>query len=220
MLTSGDGVIPTTLNIEPLLMSDNVWTGQVGMGGHDLGYPYAAPLDQIPVNDGNPLDSTYQTIHEWYFAATAEVAIDDFNANTGLLALHPFVQGDVQNVLTFGGTDNTESPRKDGEFRAYYPFADATTYRPTILSQPLYGSTRHKVMVPFLARAIEDVEGVSGGILFRKGELMLVVLTRFAEMDDENNVRFVDYKNRTSAALYRTRNLLLVVGDENTCHAT
>ena len=220
ILTTGDGVVPTTLNIEPLLMSKDVWTGQVGMGGHDLAYPYGSPLDQIPVNDGNPLDPTYQTIHEWYFAASAEVSIDDFNANTGLLALHAFVQADIQSVYTFGGTANNQPPRKDGEFRAYYPYADASTYRPTILSQPLFGSTRHKVMVPFLARAIEEVPGVSGGVLFRKSELLLIVLTRFAEMDDENNVRFVDTDNRCSAALYRTRNLLLLVGDEATCHGT
>jgi hypothetical protein len=218
ILTSGDGVIPTTLNIEPLLMSGNLWTGQVGMGGHELPFPYVAPLDQIPVNDGLTTSATYQTINEWYFAANAEVAIDDFNANTGLLALHPFVQADIQNVSTFGGTGNEEKPRTDAEFRAYYPFADDTTYRPTILSQPLHGSTRHKVMVPFLAKAIEDVPGADDGVLYRKGELLLVVLTRFAEMDDENNVRFLDLNNRAAAALYRTRNLLLVVGDRSTCH--
>lgn len=216
--TAGDGVIPQTLNVEPLLMSDKLWTGQVGMGGSDLGFPYVAPLDQIPVNDGSPTDPSYQTIHEWFFAATAEVAIDDFNANTGHLELHNFINADVQNVLTFGGNVNGQPPQKDAEFRAYYPYADATTYRPTVLSQPLFGATRHKVMVPFLAKAIEDVPGVSGGVLFRKGEVLLVVLTRLAELDDENNVRFLDVENRTSAALYRTRNMLLVVGDRNTCH--
>lgn len=213
ILNTGDGVLPAELTVEPLLMSDNVWTGQSGMGGHDLPYPYVAPLDQIPVNDGNTLDATFQTIHEWYFSATAEVAVDDFNGNTGLLALHPYVQGDITGTMCFGGANNDETPRKDAEFRAYYPFADDTTYRPTILSKPLFGATRHKVMVPFLAKATADVTGVSGGILFRKGELLLIVLTRFADLDDENNVRFLDTHNRTSAALYRTRNLLLVVGD-------
>ena len=218
ILSSGDGVLPTTLNVEPLLMSEKVWTGQRGVGGHELGYPYSVPLDQIPTNDGNPLDPTYQTIQDWYFAASVEVSVDDFNANTGMLELHSFVNADIQNVFTFGGPSNEQSPRKDAEFRAYYPFADDTTYRPTVLSQPLSGAVRHKVMVPFLAKAVEDVAGVAGGVLFRKGELLLVVLTRFAELDDENNFRFLDLENRASAALYRTRNLLLVVGDRNTCH--
>ena len=58
-----------------------------------------------------------------------------------------------------------------------------------------------------------DAKGVDGGILFRKNELVLVVLSRFAELDEENSVRFVDTNNRTCAAVYRTRNLLLTVGD-------
>ena len=210
ILTSGDGVIPVTLNVEPLLMSSNVWTGQVGTGTHETGYPYSLPLDQIPINDGTV------TTGEWFFAATAMVSIDDFNANTGLLALHPFVQGDIQEILSFGGAGASEQPLKDHEFRAFYPYADADSYRPTIVSQPLYGATRHKVMVPFLARATEEVTGANGGLLYRKSELLLIVLSRFAELDDENNIQFLDTNNRTLAALYRTRNLLLTVG-EPTC---
>ena len=66
--------------------------------------------------------------------------------------------------------------------------------------------------------AVEDVAGVDGGILFRKSELLLVVLSRFAELDDQNSILFLDdpSDNRTLAAVYRTRNLLLTVGDR-TC---
>jgi len=120
--------------------------------------------------------------------------------------------------LSFGGSDNEHKPRKDAEFRAYYPFADDESYRPTLFAQPLFGATRHKSFTPFLARAVEDVPGVAGGLLFRKSELLLIVLSRFAELDDDNNVRFIDPQssNRTLAAVYRTRNLLLTVGDR-TC---
>ena len=220
--STGDGTLPTTLQVEPLLTSPSVWTGQVGVGGHEKGYPYAVPMDQIPVNDGTTVpvgtDQISGTTGEWYFAATAEVAIDDFNADTGLLNLHAFVQQDVQDIVDFGGPGNDEKPRKDAEFRAYYPFADDAAYRPTIMAQPLAGAARHKAFTPFLARAVEDVPGVAGGLLFRKSELLLVVLSRFAELDDNNNVQFVDPQssNRTLAAVYRTRNLLLTVGDR-TC---
>ena len=212
ILSSGDGTVPTTLQIEPLYVSPNVWTGQVGMGSLDLAYPYGSPLDQIPIKDA------IQTIREWYFCATASVTIDDFNAETGLLALHPFVQMDMQEVLELGGTENDKFPLKDAEFRAFYPFADDSTYRPTIFAQPLFGPVRHKVFVPVLARATKDTPGVAGGLLYRKDELLLVVLTRFAELDEENNVRFTDpvADNRTCAAVYRTRNLLLTVGGK-TC---
>jgi len=220
--SAGDGTLPTTLTIEPLISSQSVWSGQVGMGGHEKGYPYAAPLDQIPLNDGTTIPVAPQeisgTTEEWYFSATAEMAISDFDVDTGLINLHAFVQQDVQGDAVFGGSANDEKPRKDAEFRAYYPFADDSSYRPTVMAQHLSGAVRHKCFTPFLARAAEDVAGVDGGLLFRKSELLLIVLSRFAELDDENNVRFEDpiADNRTLAAVYRTRNLLLTVGDR-TC---
>ena len=214
--TTGDGTLPTTLSVEPLYGGPNLWTGQVGMGSVDLGFPYLAPLDQIAINDGtslNPLNQVAGTIQEWFFCATADITIDDFDAETGLLALHPFVQMDGQNVLDIGGPEDEQKPRKDAEFRAYYPFVDDEAYRPTVMSQPCFGAVRHKVFFPFLARAVEDSPGVEGGLLFRKNEVLLVVVSRFAELDEENNVRFTDTDNRTAAAVYRTRNLLCVVGD-------
>lgn len=208
--TSGDGVIPTTLNVEPLMMSPSVWTGQVGAGSQDRAYPYEQPFEHIPVND-----ELAGLTREWFFCATSNIAISDFNADTGLLNLHPFVQADTQNVLQFGGAGNDEKPRVDSEFRAFYPFAADWVYRPTVLTQPLYGAVRHKVVFPFLARMVEEVHAVDGnGLLFRKNEVVLIVLTRFAELDEENNVRFTDANNTTCAALYRTRNMLMVVGDK------
>jgi hypothetical protein len=209
--TTGDGTLPTTLRVEPLAIG-TPWTGQIGMGSVDLPYPYEAPLDQIPLVDG----LTPTTTKEWYFSASANVSVGDFEAATGMLNLHPFVQGDIQDTLTLGGTAVGQPPTVDAEFRAHYPYADEDAYRPTIMAQPLSGATRHKVWAPLLCRATEDSPGVSGGLLFRRSELLLVVLSRFAELDDDNTVRFVDpaEDNRTCAAVYRTRNLLLTVGDK------
>jgi len=69
------------------------------------------------------------------------------------------------------------------------------------------------VFFPYVARAVEDTPGVDGGLLFRKDELLLVVLSQFVELDTDNNVRFNDTENRMSVGVYRTRNLLLLVGD-------
>jgi len=208
ILSTGDGVIPTTLRVEPLLMSPNLWTGQRGVGSLDLAYPYRVPLDQVPVNDGGTNSN-----REWFFCATVNTSIDDFDADTGLLALHPFIQGDIQDTLTLGGLANGQPPEVDGEFRAYYPYSNENSYRPTVMSQPLSGAVRHKVFAPFLARATENVTGVDGGLLFRKNELLLIVLSRFATLDEDNTVLFANTGNRTCAGVYRTRNLLLLVGD-------
>ncbi|MBD3261956.1 MAG: hypothetical protein GF334_09900 [Candidatus Altiarchaeales archaeon] len=192
------GVLPVTLSVEPLLMSENLWTGQCGMGSLDLPFPYYAPLDQIPVND----NLTGGFHGEWQFSAPAEISLSDFDAETGLLNLHCMVPADESIDFDFGGSSNP--PRTDLEFRAYYDFADDQTYRPTAFAQPLSGAVRHKVFLPFLARAKEETT------LFRKNEVLLIVLTRWAEKDDENVIRFADTDNRSCAALYRTKRLLIV----------
>jgi len=63
------------------------------------------------------------------------------------------------------------------------------------------------VFTPFLARATED------NLLFRKDEVLLLVLSRWAELDAENTVRFTDTDNRTCVGVYRTRSLLVLAGD-------
>jgi len=211
--TGATGPLPEEMIVEPLVMADSLWTGTVGMGSVELPFPYFAPLDQIPINDGStspvPPAPGDEFPGEWYFAATANISIDDFDAQTGLLALHPFVQVDGTQEYTIGGVNIDETPFKDAEFRAAYPVINLDTYRPTVFSQPLSGVVRHKVFLPFLARATAD------SVLFRKHEILLVVISRWAELDDENTVRFIDTDagNRTCAGVYRTRSLLLTAGN-------
>jgi len=194
------GGLPTNLLVEPLLMGDNMWTAQTGVGSIDLPFPYSVPMDQIPVNDGG----TSAFPGEWFFCASAQVSIADFNAETGMLNLHTLVPADETETFSFG--DGSNPPQVDLEFRAFYDFADTAAYRPTLMSQELSGAVRHKVFVPFLARATQETR------LFRENEMLLLVLTRFAELDADNTVRFTDTDNRTCVALYRTRNMLLTIG--------
>ena len=198
------GPMPNEIVVEPLLISPHLWTGQVGMGSVELPFPYFSPLDQIPVN-GLPEDPDPGFPGEWYFSATAQISVTDFEASTGLLTLHSMVQVDGTGRFTFGGDDNEEIPKKDVEFRSYYPFADVNTYRPTAMAQPMSGAVRHKVFTPFLAKATID------SILWRKGELLLIVLSRWAELDDKNTVLFLDEDNKTCSAIYRTKNLMVLV---------
>ena len=82
------------------------------------------------------------------------------------------------------------------------------SYRPTVFTQELSGINRHKCFVPFLAKATQDT------VLFRKGEVLLMVLSRWAELDAKNNIVFADTDNRTCVGVYRTKNLLILSGDE------
>ena len=187
--------LPASLTVRPLAMSKDLWSGSVGPGSVDVPFPYTVPMDHIPVNaDVGSFPG------EWYFASTAEISVDDFSADTGLLNLHSMVPVDGTSNMTF------TSPDADTEFRSHYKVADPTAYRPAIFAQPLSNIQRHKVWAPFLAVATEDTA------LWRKNEVLLLVISRFAELDDENTVRFVDVDNTTCVGIYRTRGLILLAG--------
>lgn len=199
-------LLPATLTVDPMSISAEVWTGQTGKGSTDLGFPYESALDQIATTPfpGGPFPGMQPK--EWYFSALAEVSVADFSASTGILSLHSFVQVDGTNPIQLGGPGR--GPLKDAELRAYYDMANPGGYKPTTMAQPLFGPTRHKVFQPMLVRSTVDT------LLFRKGELLLMILSRFAELDPDNKIAFTDNPSiRTAAALYRTRNLLLTVGD-------
>ena len=190
--------LPDPVTVKPLVMTKDLWTGTVGVGSVETPYPYGVPLDQIPVN-GDVAIGTYPG--EWYFAATAQISVDDFDASTGLLNLHAMVPLDGTGDFALSSKD------KDVEFRSHYKVANPSTYRPTIFAQPLSSVARHKVWTPFLVRATSD------NAMWRKDEVLLVVISRFAALDDENTVRFVDSSNVSCAAVYRTQGMLLLASE-------
>jgi hypothetical protein len=189
--------LPDPVEVKPLATLGEVFSGQVGMGSVDLAFPYASPLEQIPVND----DGAATFPKEWYFAATASISVSDFNANTGLLSLHAFVQVDGTTLLSLISKD------KDNEMRAMYKGVDPSSYRPTAFGQELSNVTRHKNWTAMLAQATADSD------LFRKDEVLLLIVSRFAELDAQNGLGVSDTNNRTCTAIYRLRNRLAIVGD-------
>ena len=188
--------LPTDVTLVPLAMSRDLWTSNVSVGSPDAAFPYANPTEKIPVNANiNPVDYP----GEWVFCATANISVGDFSAATGLLNLHTMVGADENTPITV--TD----PDVDGEYRAHYKIADVASYQPVAMAQPLSGPFVHKVWLPFLAYATEDSR------LWRKNEVLLVVITRYARIDQDNTVAFTDSVSQTSCVgIYRTRGLLLL----------
>jgi len=190
--------LPNPVSLTPLVMSRDLWTANAGAGSVDMGFPYARPMDQIAVNGSIPLS---EFPAEWALEATSHISVGDFDADTGLLNLHQVVAADPNADATFSDLG------VDPEFRASYKVSDNTAYRPTAMAQPLSGPVNHKVWFPFLARANAD------GVLWRAGEVLLVVVSRYGNLDSDNTIRFTDTDNKTCAAIYRTRGLFILASE-------
>jgi len=195
-------LLPTEVPIEVLAVSGTMMTGQTGKGSSQLPYPYVNPLEQIATATDPPIGSDPK---EWYFSATADVSVSDFNAGTGLLSLHNFVPVDGSNRIVLGSTTAGRGTETDAEGRVYYDYVNHEGYKPASMSQPLVGAVRHKNFTPLLVRSLVDTR------LFRKGDVLLVVLSRFADLDRQNSIGFTDVPSiRTAAAIYRCKNLPLL----------
>lgn len=190
--------LPDPVQVSPMVMSRDLWTGIAGAGSMDESFPYSRPMDQIAVNGDTPIG---EFPAEWILEAMAEISVGDFDAATGLLNLHQMVPADPSAQGSFSDLD------ADQEFRAHYKVADTSTYRPTAMSQPLSSPVNHKVWFPFLARASSD------GVFWRAGEVLLVVVSRYGSLDPDNTIVFTDSGNRTCAAIYRTSGLLIMASE-------
>lgn len=194
--------LPSSLSLKPMVMSRDLWTGTTSSGSLDLAFPYSNPSDQIAVNADQEVGPNPNFPGEWALASLAKVSVGDFDAETGLLNLHQMVPVDPNSTFTFSDRD------WDSEYRGHYKLSDTNAYRPTAMAQPLSGVATHKVWFPFLAQTTED------NVYFRKGEVLLVVISRYAILDGDNVVRFTDTDNATCAAVYRTSGLLLLASEQ------
>ena len=64
-----------------------------------------------------------------------------------------------------------------------------------------------------LSSATNSGDPDADNVYFRKDEVLLVVVSRFAALDGDNVVRFTDSGNETCAAVYRTSGLLLLASE-------
>ena len=193
--------LPDNMGLQPLVMSRSLWTNTTSVGSLDLAFPYSNPSDQIAVNADQESGINPPFPGEWALMSLAKISVGDFDAETGLLNLHQMVPVDPNSDFSFSSRD------WDSEFRGHYRIADVNAYRPTAMAQPLSGVATHKVFFPFLAQAKAD------NVYFRKGEVVLVVVSRYALLDGDNVVRFTDSGTDTCAAVYRTRGLLLLASE-------
>jgi len=193
---AGVSSLPAQTTVVPIAMSRQIWSSISSVGSVDSTFPYPNASDKIPVSSFVPVGDFPD---EWVLSASANISIADFSANTGMLTLNQMIQVDGNSNFTF------TSPAKDSEFRSHYRASDPAAYKPTAMAQPLSGGAIHKAWFPFLAYATTDT------VLWRKNEVLLVVVSRFFKFDSSNAVVFTGAPGEpTCVGIYRTRGLLLL----------
>jgi hypothetical protein len=200
------GPLPNLIEVEPLYVGTTIYSSQAGKGNVDLGLPYLNPLDQIAVNDGRAEIPPPVTLFpgEWALASGATISITSFSGQVGSLRLQLLVPPDASATpWILGGLGATDLPFQDAEFRATYPFINRQGARPFPVAEPLGGPAGHKVFLPILGRPLQD------SVLFRKAELLLIIMSRIAEGTEENVIKFLDSGTKSGAAVYRSRRRII-----------
>lgn len=191
-------LIGTSQTLVPRYIPKTLWVLTSGSGSPDEGYPFP----QAYVQTGGIFPSTagtYAGEHE--LSGRASISISTFDAQTGLLALPTYVSYTPNpDAVTF----LRDAGNIDAEDRTFFKSVPAG-YSPNAYGQSLSDVTRHKVVLPFLA------ELAATSALGTAGQLVLVLLTRWAKLDAISGVFFDTDLNvsTTSASIFRLRNTLL-----------
>lgn len=189
----------TQMTVVPRLTSEFVHTLTVGSGSIDEAYPFPFGYVQSPgVFPG--LGGIYNGAHD--LDARATTSVTDFNADTGWLKLPVYISYVPEPQLVVFDRVGTDV---DAEGRTFFKSVPVGGYLPNAYGQGLSDAKRHKVMLPVLAEVRQ-----SGGFA-KEGELVLVVLSRWASFDANNGIYFdTDLNVSTStASVYRLKGGLI-----------
>lgn len=182
------------LQVIPRYISNKMYVITAGSGSQGEGYPFPYAYNQT----GGIYPSSASTFTgEHELAALVDIAVANFSAHTGMLQLPVFI-GYVPNpeAVTFDGP-----AAADIEDRSYFNQVITPDYIANAYAQDLSDPKRHKSILPMLA------ELTSSSMLGGKGQLVLVLLIRWAIFDETNGVWFDPAltANTTTACVFRTR---------------
>ena len=197
--TGRDSIIGTSLTVIPRYIAPFLYTLSAGSGSEDTGYPF--PLAYVQTGGiYNTSGGSYTGEHE--LNSRAEVSIADFSASTGLLKLPVFVpfMPDPEAV-TFNRSSGADI---DAEGRTFFKSVPSG-YIPNAFAQDFSDPKKHKVIQPMLA------ELPTASAYGHKGQLVLILLIRWAVFDEDNGVYFVNdlTQNTTTASVFRIKGNLL-----------
>ena len=190
-------LLGTGLSVISRCVSGDLYTITTGSGSQDQGYPW--PHGYVQTGGIYP-NSTNVYSGEADLSSRGLVAVTDFNASTGFLKLSNFIPM-VANPqdLVFSGVGT------DVEGRSYFNAVGGGIYIPNAYAQDLSNANRHKNVLPLLCELSSDSP------LGFKGQLVMVLLIRYALFDANNSVAFEanETLNTTTASVFRIRGNLL-----------
>ncbi len=188
-----------SMTVVPRYIAPYVHTMTVGSGSQDEAYPFPYQYVQTP---GVYPTSASAFTGEHELSADSDIDVATFNAATGLLRLPVYIgyTPDPEAVTFDRGLGDI-----DAEGRTFYKSVPGGAYIPNTYAQPLSDPKKHKVLLPML------VELPTDGTIGKQGQLLLVVLQRWAVFDEENSIAFESdlTLNTTSASVFRLKGNLL-----------
>lgn len=197
-MTVPDGFLGTSLAVVPRYIAPYLYVVSAGSGAQSDAYPY--PFAYMAGAVYPSTSTSFYGDHE--LDGAASIYTTNFSTSGGFVKLEtkiPMVP--AADKLVFERVPGDV----DAEGRSFFKSVPTSNYAPSSVAQPLSDPKRHKVLQPLL---VELPEGTAFG---RKGTLALVIVSRWAEFDDLNQVGFLSdlIDNTTSASIYRVRGNLL-----------
>jgi len=197
--TVQDLTLVNDLTVIPRYIAPYVYVITAGSGAQQEAYPFPSQYVQTGgVYPGS--GGSFSGDHE--LDGSSKIYVSNFSADTGFIKLEtkiPMVPAPEKLVF------NRVLGDVDAEGRTYYKAVPGGEYSPTAFAQPLSDPKKHKVIQPLLAELTAD------HTFGRKGQLVLVLITRWATFDDENKVGFISTlaDNTTTASIFRVKGNLL-----------
>jgi len=198
-MTVPDSFLGTSLTVIPRYIAPYLYTLTAGSGAQIEAYPF--PYQYLAAAVYPTSGGTFSGDHE--LDGASSIYVSNFDANTGFVQLETLIpMVPAPDKLTFSRLGGDV----DIEGRAYFNDVPTTEYSPNSYAQPLSDPKKHKVIQPLLAELSSDTS------FGPKGELVLVLISRWARFDDRNSVGFIAgdlANNETCASVYRLKGNLL-----------
>lgn len=191
------GVLGTSLSVTPRLSPNTLFSLTTGSGSDGEAYPF--PTQYVQVGGVYPGSGSFAGDHE--LDGSLRISTPTLYLDSGFMQLMshlPVVP------LPEGLTFTRSGPDVDVEGRSYFPTVSGG-YKPFAIAEVLSDPKKHKNVLPLLCELTADSS------VGQKGQLVLVVLSRWAAFDDSNSILFDPNTsdNTTTASVYRLKGNLL-----------